>query len=135
MAKKAKQTKLNDKLSLENINVGDKILDLHNEEIEITEDLIEQMRKYEQESKKSSIWRGKVTGSFLYFKWIEEHPEEKVEKVIEESLDESIEEQVVDEENELLDCIEDYKMEYNVKSVNVKSQKFKQFFYKWKQEN
>ena len=130
MAKKAKQ---NDKLSLKNINVGDKILDLHNEEINITDDLIEQMRRFEKETKKSSIWRGKVTGSFLYFKWIEEHPEEKVEKVIEEELDETIEEQVVDEENELLDCIEDYKTEYNVKNVNVKSQKFKRFFYKWKQ--
>jgi len=133
MAKKAKQAKLNDKLSLENLKVGDKILDLHNEEIEITDDIIEQMREYEQETKKSSIWRGKITGSFLYFKWIGEHPEEKIEKVIEESLDETIEEQVVDEENELLDCIEDYKAEYNVKTVNTNSQKFKQFFYKWKQ--
>ena len=132
-AKKVKEVKLNDKLSLENLKVGDKILDLHNEEIEITEDLIEQMRKYEQDTKRSSIWRGKVTGSFLYFKWIEEHPEEKVEKVIEEELDDVIEEQVIDEENKLLDCIEDYKAEYNVKTVNTNSQKFKRFFYKWKQ--
>jgi len=133
MAKKAKQTNLNDKLSLDNVNVGDKILDLHDEEIEITDDLIEQMRNFEMESKKSAIWRNRITGSFLLYKWMEENPQEKVEKVIEESLDETIEEQVVDEENELLDAMEDYKMEYNVKSVRANSQKFKQFFYKWKQ--
>ena len=70
MAKKTKQTNLNDKLSLDSLNMGDKILDLHGEEIEITDDLIEQMREYEQETKKSVIWRGKVTGKFLYFKWM-----------------------------------------------------------------
>lgn len=131
----AKKVKENDKLLLENLKVGDRILDLHNEEIEITEDIIEQMRQYEQESKKSSIWRGKVTGGFLYFRWIGEHPEEKIEKVINDSLDKEIESEVVDEENELLDCIADYKAEYNVKSVRTDSQKFKQFQYKWKQEN
>ena len=66
----AKKVKENDKLLLENLKVGDKILDLHGEEIEITDNLIEQMRQYEQKTKKSSIWRGKVTGGFIYFKWI-----------------------------------------------------------------
>jgi len=106
--------------------VGDIILDLHDEEIEITEDLIEQMRKYEQETNKSVIWRGKITGRFLFFKYIEDHPEEKLKtkkkpgrkpKVEEEELedeeldkleemeDEVIEEQVVNEENLLKDAI------------------------------
>ena len=136
---KAKKVKENDKLLLENLKVGDTILDLHGEEVEITDDLIEQMRKFEQETKKSSIWRGKITGGFLYFKWIGEHPEEKkpkkVKEAIEESLDEEIEAEVEEEENELLDAIEDYKVEYNVKTVNKKSQKFKRFLYKWKQDN
>ncbi len=107
MAKKTKQTKLNDKLSLENINVGDKILDLHDEEINITDDLIEQMRKFEKDTKKSAIWKNKVTGSFLLYKWMLEHPEEKVEEVIEESLEEEIESEVEAEENMLLDAIDD----------------------------
>ena len=44
-----------------------------------------------------------------------------------------MESQVEDEENMLLDVIDDYTTEYNVKTVNVNSQKFKKFFYKWKQ--
>ena len=55
MAKKIKQVKevkSEENLSLENISVGDIILDLHDEEIEITEDLIEQMRKFSQETSK-----------------------------------------------------------------------------------
>jgi len=78
MAKKIKQVKSEDKMSLENISVGDIILDLHDEEIEITDDLIEQMRKYEQDTKKSAIWKNKITGTFLYFKWYEDNPEEKL---------------------------------------------------------
>jgi len=78
MAKKVKEVKFEEKLSLENINVGDKILDLHDEEVEITEDLIEQMRKYEQETNKSVIWRNKITGTFLFYKYVEDHPEEKL---------------------------------------------------------
>ena len=81
MAKKTKQVKevnSEEKLSLENISVGDIILDLHDEEIEITDDLIEQMRKYEQETKKSAIWKNKITGTFLYFQWYEDNPEEKL---------------------------------------------------------
>jgi len=142
MTKKSKEVKSEDKLSLENIKVGDKILDLHNEEIEITDDLIEQMKRFEKDTKKSVIWRGKITGSFLYFKWMEEQPEEKISNKllknnlklkIEESLDEAIEEEVETEENLLLDAIEDYRMEFNVKKVNVNTKKFKEFFEEWKQ--
>lgn len=133
----AKKVKENDKLLLENLKVGDTILDLHGEEVEITEDLIEQMRKFEQESKQNAIWKGKVTGGFLYFKWIGEHPEEKkpkkVKKVIKESLDEEIEAEVEDEENELLDAIEDYKIKFGVEKVNTNTKKFKVFFEEWKE--
>lgn len=153
MAKKIKQVKSEEKLTLDNLESGMTILDLHDEEIEITDDLIEQMKQYEQDTNKSVIWRGKITGRFMFFKYYEDHPEEKlktkkkpgrkpkakeeeleVEEVIEESLDEAMESEVEDEENELLDCIEDYKAEYNVKNVNTNSQKFKRFFYNWKQE-
>ena len=122
--------------------MGDKILDLHNEEIEITDDLIEQMKRFEKDTKKSVIWRGKVTGSFLYFKWMEEQPEEKIsDKLlknnlklkIEESLDEAIEEEVADEESLILDAMEDYRMEFNVKKVNTNTKKWKTFFEEWKQ--
>ena len=73
-----KKTKQNDdKLSLENIKVGDIIPDLHNKDIEITDDLIEQMKRYEQDSGKSAIWRNKITGSFLFYKLTKENPREK----------------------------------------------------------
>ena len=152
MAKKVKEVK-NEVLTLDNLESGMTILDLHDEEVEITDDLIEQMRQYEKNTNKSVLWRGKITGRFMFFKYYEEHPEEKsktkkkpgrkpkkveedvdVEEFIEESLDEAMESEVKDEENELLDCIEDYKAEYNVKNVNTNSQKFKRFYYNWKQE-
>ena len=154
-------------MSLDNIKVGDIILDLHEEEIEITDDLIEQMRRFEQEYKKNAIYKNKITGTFLYFKYYEDNPKEvkpkkkpakKPKKVVEpeeieedeaedleEELDDELEEMEeaieknkldeveVDEESLILDCIEDYKVEYGVKTVKRNSQKFKQFFYKWKQ--
>ena len=145
MAKKIKQVKSEEKLSLDSIKVGDKILDLHDEEIEITDDLIEQMRQYEKETNKTVIWRGKITGRFLFFKYIEDHPEEKLKTKkkpgrkpkVEEDVDieELIESEVKDEENMMLDCIADYREEYGVKTVNTKSQKFKRFYYNWKQSD
>jgi len=139
-AKKVKEVKKND-LTIDNLSVGDIIPDLHNEDITIDNDLIEQMRRFEKETKKSAIWRNKITGSFLYYKWIEENPQEKNKSKKskkaeeEEPIEEVIEEEISDEENLMLDAIEDYKAEYNVKTVNTNSQKFKRFFYKWKQEN
>ena len=56
-----------------------------------------------------------------------------MDEVIEESLDEAMDSLVEDEKNELLDCIEDYKTEYNVKKVNTNTKKFKAFFEEWKQ--
>ena len=55
-----------------------------------------------------------------------------MDEVIEESLDEAMDSLVEDEKNELLDCIEDYKAEYNVKKVNTNTKKFKAFFEGWK---
>ncbi len=155
MTKKTKQVKSEEKLSLDNISIGDKILDLHDEEVEITEDLIEQMRKFEQETNKSVIWRNKITGTFLFYKYVEDHPEEKLktkkkpgrkpkkteedEELKEfdenelEELDEVIEEEAVDEENLLKDAIADYKSEFGVKKVNTNTKKFKAFFEEWKQ--
>jgi len=141
MAKKIKQAKSEEKLSLDNISVGDIIPDLHDEEIEITDDLIEQMRKYEQETKKSAIWKNKITGTFLYFKWFEDNPEEKLKtkkkpgrkpKKVEEDVEIEELEELVDEEDLMLDAIEDYKAEYGVKKVNTNTKKFKAFFEEWK---
>lgn len=136
MPKNEKEVKKKVQLTLNGIKTGMVIKDLHDKEIEITEDLIEQMKRFEKDTKKSAIWRNKITGSFLLYKWIEEKPEEKkVKEVIEEELEEVIEEQVKNEENMLLDCMEDYKVEYNVKTVKTDSKKFKAFFEKWKKEN
>lgn len=143
-AKKVKIVKKKKKLTVEDLNVGDVIPTLHDKDMEITEELINQMKAFEQESKKSAIWRNKITGSFIYFKWIEEHPEEKKAKKSkkveeldeeEESLDEEIEAEVQSEEDMMLDAMEDYKVKYHTKTVNPKSQKFKQFLYKWKQDS
>lgn len=140
MAKKTKQVKSEEKLTLDNLESGMTILDLHDEEIEITEDLIEQMRQYEQDTNKSVIWRGKITGTFLFFKYVEDHPEEKLKTKRKQGRKPKIEEdvnieekEIVNEEDLVLDCIADYKAEYGVKTVNTKSQKFKRFFYNWKQ--
>ena len=145
MAKKVKEVKSEEKLSLENISVGDTILDLHDEEVEITEDLIEQMRQYEQETKKSVIWRNKITGTFLFYKYVEDHPEEKLktkkkpgrkpkktEEDDEEEIEAEIEADELDEENMLLDCIADYQKKYGIKKVNINTKKFKAFFEEWK---
>ncbi len=76
--KKEEKTKQNDgKLSLENIKVGDIIPDLNNDDIEITDAILEQMRMYEQETKKSAIWHNKITGKFLHFKWTKEKKSKK----------------------------------------------------------
>ena len=139
MTKNEKEVKKKVQLNLDGLKTGMVIKDLHGEDVNVDEDLISQMRRFEQETKMHAIWRGKVTGMFLRYKYIEEHPEfaeeEKIKEVIEEELEEVIEEQVKNEEDELLDCMEDYKAEYNVKTVKTDSKKFKQFFEKWKQEN
>jgi len=154
-ARKVKEVKSQEKLTLDNLESGMKLSDStrNPKEWQVDDDLIEQMRRYEQESNKSAIWKGKITGMFLFFKYYEDHPEEKtktkkkpgrkpkakedveIEELDElEEIEQAIEEQA-NEENLLKDAMEDYKSEYGVKNVNTKSQKFKQFFYKWKQSD
>ncbi len=194
MAKKGKDlVKKQVQITLENVKVGTTIPDLHGEKHKVDNNLISQMEAFEKANPKShAIWKDKITGTFLYFKYYEDNPEEKnkkkpgrkpkaeeiedeedeeeieieededeeleddeedieelddeddedeedetedIEEAIEKNkLDEVIEDEV-DEENLLKDCIVDYKAKYHTKTVNTKSQKFKQFFYKWKQEN
>jgi len=150
MAKKSKQVKnkeKEEKLTINNISVGDVISDStrNPKEWEITDDLIKLMRSYEQESEKNAIWKGKITCKFLFFKYYKDNPQEKkkskkskkVEEVEfdeEEEIEQAIEE-VVDEENLLLDAMEDYKTEYNVKKVNTNTKKFKTFFEEWKKSD
>ena len=148
-AKKVKEVKSKEKLTLDNLESGMKLSDStrNPKEWKIDDDLIEQMRRYEQESNKSAIWKNKITGMFLFFKWSEENPQEKKrskksKKVEEEEIDEEEEtEQVIEEntkldkENLLLDCIEDYKAKYNVKKVNTNTKKFKAFFEEWNNSN
>jgi len=145
MTKKVKQVKnieKEEKLTINNISVGDVIPDStrNPKEWQVNDDLISQMRRYEQESDKSAIWKNKITGMFLYFKWMEDHPEEKTKtkkkpgrKPKDVDIEELEEKEIVKEENLMLDCIADCKTEYGVKTVNTKSQKFKRFYYNWKQ--
>ncbi len=138
-AKKVKKVNEKIQITLDNVKVGMIIKNHHSEDIKIDNDLISQMKAYEMESKRNAIFQGKVTGGFLYFKYFEDHPEEKTKekkkpgrpKKVEENtkLDEAIES---DEEHLLLDCIEDYKAEFNVKKVNTNTKKFKAFFEEWK---
>ena len=140
-AKKAKEVKSQEKLTLENLESGMKLFDStrNPKEWEVDDDLIEQMRRYEQESKKNAIWKNKITGMFLFFKYYDDNPQEKKKskkskKAKEEEIEQAIEE-VVDEENLLLDAMEDYKTEYNVKKVNTNTKKFKTFFEEWKKSD
>ena len=130
MTKNEKEVKKKEQLTLNDIKSGMVIKDLHDEDVDIDDDLIEQMRRFEQETKIHAIWRGKITGMFLRYKYIEDHPEYAEKKV-----KEVIEEQVKDDENMLLDCIEDYKSTYHVKTVNTNTKKFKAFFEEWKSSN
>ena len=140
MAKKIKQVKeVKEKvqLNLENVIVGTSIKDLHGEDVKIDEDLISQMKAFERESKQHAIWKGKLTGSFLYFKWMKENPQEKSKPKKKpgrkpKKVEELIEEEVIDEENQMLDAMADYKAEFNVTKVNVNTKKFKTFFEEWK---
>ena len=95
------------------------------------------MRQYEQETNKSVLWRGKVTGRFMFFKYYEDNPEEKLKTKKKpgrkpKNVEDLIEEEIVDEENQMLDAMADYKAEYNVMKVNTNSKKFKAFFEEWK---
>jgi len=130
MPKNEKEVKNKVQLNLNGLKNGMVIKDLHGEGVDIDNDLIEQMRRFEQETKMHAIWRGTITGMFLRFKYIEDHPERAEKKV-----KEVIEKQVKDEENLMLDAMEDYKSTYNVKTVNINTKKFKAFFEKWKKEN
>ena len=80
MTKKVKEVKSEEKLTLDNLESGMKLSDStrNPKEWQVDDDLIEQMRRYEQDSGKSSIWKNKITGTFLFYKWYEDHPEEKL---------------------------------------------------------
>jgi len=138
-AKKVKKVNEKIQITLDNVKAGMIIKNHHSEDIEIDNDLISHMKAYEIESKKNAIFQGKVTGGFLYFKYFEDNPEEKTKEKKKPGrpkkntkLDEVIESGVVDEEYIILDCIEDYKAEYNIKKVNTNTKKFKAFFEEWK---
>ncbi len=81
-------------------------------------------------------------------KAVKEEPEEIEEVEIEEveveeeevkdtedemEIEEAIEE--VEEEDMLLDCIEDYKSEFGVKTVKTNTKKFKEFYENWKKSS
>jgi len=139
MAKKSKQVEKAIEMDAYNVEIGSTIQDHKGNDVEVTEDIVIQMQTFEQANPKShAIWKGKVTGTFLFYKYIEDHPEEKLKTKKKpgrkpKNVEELIEEEVVDEENLMLDCIADYQKEFNVSKVNVNTKKFKAFFEEWKQ--
>ena len=114
MTKKAKVVQKKEQLIVDDLIVGETIPDLHDQNIEITDDLIEQMKKFETENKSHAIWRDKITGSFLFWKMNKDKPPKKkkpgkkpkkVEEEIEiEEYDEELE---FDEEEEMEQAIEE----------------------------
>lgn len=152
MSKKEKKVK-KVQLTLDNMKAGMTMKDLHGKDVQVDNDLIEQMRRYEQESNKSAIWKNKITGNFLYFKYYEDNPQEKKSKKkpkakeeiedeeleeLEEALEaieldeEEEEEEDTDEESLMLDAMADYKTEYNIKGkIKTNTKKFRAFFEEW----
>ena len=98
MAKKSKKVvKTKEQLVVDDLIVGENVKDLHGEDVEITEELIEKMEQFEQESNAHALWKNKVTGSFLFWnmpkkekKSKEEVDEEEIEVEVGE-LDEELE--------------------------------------------
>lgn len=121
-AKKTKQVQ-KEELTIDNISAGDTLYDLHDEQVEITDDLIEQMRRFEQEMNKKAIYKNKVTGTFLYFKYYEDNPKEvkpkkkpgrkpkAKEEEIEDKVEELDEEELDDELEEIEEAIEKNKLD------------------------
>jgi len=70
------------KLNIENIERGMLIPDsTHNSKLwYIDEELIEQMREYENTTSKSAIKNNKITGIFLEFKWNKDNPKKSILK-------------------------------------------------------
>ena len=144
MAKKKKEVKESEpkkkQMTLDDIIVGMTVPDLHDVDMEITDDLLMEMVQYETETKKSPIYRNKITGSFLFWQMPKNNKKPKdTKKILEQAIEDvteieqEIEAELIDEENLILDAMEDYRMEFNVKKVNTNTKKWKTFFEEWKQ--
>lgn len=60
-------------IKVSDLKIGDTFKDLHGEDIEITKEILVQMKAFEEDNPKSHVIRnGKITGTFLYFKSIED---------------------------------------------------------------
>jgi len=108
-------------MTIDGLKVGMSIPDLHGTKIKVTKNLISQMRAFEKENPKShAIWKDKITGTFLYFKYYEDNPVEKnakakpkPKKVVEIEEDEELEfdeedlEEEIDEDEELEEALEE----------------------------
>jgi len=123
-------------MTVENLKVGMTIPDLHGAKIKVDKDLISQMRVFEKANPKSNaIWKNKITGTFLYFKYYEDNPAEKkalkkkatkkpkakveeIEVIEDEELefdDEDLEEEEIDEDEELEEIKEETKLDEALK--------------------
>ncbi|KKN23888.1 hypothetical protein LCGC14_0900600 [marine sediment metagenome] len=76
--KKAPAKKKVPEIKLSDLKIGSILQDLHGKKIKVTKELVEQMKVFEKANPKShAVWKGKVTGVFLYFKYYEDNPVEK----------------------------------------------------------
>ncbi len=65
-------------VTLKDIKVGTTLPDLHGNEVEITAAIMKKMKAFEKKYNKNAIWRGKVTGTYLYYQYfLENSPKKK----------------------------------------------------------
>ena len=56
---------------MSDLKVGEVYKDLHGEDVEITKEILTQMKMFEEDNPKShAIRKGKITGTFLHYKSI-----------------------------------------------------------------
>ncbi len=106
MTKKAKAKQVvvekKEQMIVDDLSIGDIVPDLHGVDVEITDDLISDMKTFESEGKTKAIWRNKITGMFLFWRMNKDKPkkEKKVKKAKPKVVEEEIEEELEDIEVE-----------------------------------
>lgn len=131
MIKKAKSKPKPEKkkeLTIDDLKVGSIVPDLHDDNVEITDDLISDMRQFESEGKPKAIRRDKITGSFLFWRMNKDKPKKKKKakkpKVKEEEIEveeydeEEMEEELIDEDFEAVDEEEEMEQAVEVNKLD-----------------
>ena len=139
MTKKAKKPEpKKEQMTVDDLLVGNIVPDLHGVDITIDDDLIDEMRQFEKEGKTHAIYRGNITGSFLFWQMNKDKPKtkkkakkpKKAEEVIEiEDLEEETIEELTDEgwgtEEELEEIEETTKLDEAIEEQVVDEENLK----------